>query len=59
MILFSQFIGTWYYLYHLPNEQDDNMACPTEKYGVPVGNSSMFVTNLYDKQYVHKQKSLI
>jgi len=54
IILFSQFIGTWYFLYHLPNEQDDNLECPTDKYSVPVGNSSILITNVYDKRYVHK-----
>jgi hypothetical protein len=52
--LSSQFIGTWYFLYHLPNEQDNNMECPTDTYGVPFGNNSTLITNVYDKRYVHK-----
>jgi len=49
-ILFLQFRGTWYFLYYLPNEQDNNMECPTDNYGVPIGNSSTLITNAYDKQ---------
>jgi hypothetical protein len=49
MILFSQFIGTWYFLYHLPHEHDDNFECPINKFDVPVGNRSKLVIHSYNK----------
>ena len=49
-VLFSQIVGTWYFLYHLPSEDDDNLECPTCNYGVPVGNSTTSITSGYDKR---------
>jgi len=34
----------------MPNEQDEKVECPTDNYDVPVGNSSILMTNLYDKE---------
>ena len=48
-ILFLQFIGTWYFLYHLPNEEDNKIECPTDNFVVPVGNSSVLIKIVYDK----------
>ena len=49
-ILFLQFIGVWFFLYHLPNEQDNKMECPIDYYRAPVGNSSILQTRVYDKE---------
>jgi len=52
--LFLQYVGTWYFLYHPANKQDEKLECPTNKLDVPVGNSSAFVIREYDKGYVQK-----
>ena len=49
-ILFLQFIGVRFFLYHLPNEQDNKMECPIDYYRAPVGNSGIFLTHVYDKE---------
>ena len=58
-LLFSQFTGLWYFLYHTPADEYDNVECPTYIYGVPVGSSSKMLLFRYDKRCVHKWKSLI
>jgi len=47
--LFSQFTGTWYFLYHLGSKEDDNIGCVTDNYGVSVANSSKITIYLRQK----------
>ena len=55
-LLFSQYSGTWFFRYHNPGGQSDNVECPTDMYSAPDGNRTKMVSFAYDKGYVHKWK---
>ena len=58
-LLFSQYSSTWFFLYHSPGGQNDNVECPTDIYGAPDGNRTRMVSFAYDKRCVHKWKLFI
>jgi len=41
-------VGTWYVLYHTPNDFEDNFECVVATYGPPQGNVSLVTLGAYD-----------
>jgi hypothetical protein len=57
-LLFSQFTGKWYAVYHEANEEEDKLDCTYINVDSPHNNSGIIYVYAYDDRWVYKRKSI-